>query len=255
MLLTQVLRDLLGRKVESVGAKAEFENPLTEYFYRNPGRGVYRWHHYLEIFHRHLAKYRGRSPVVVEIGVAYGGSLRMWRDYFGPGTEVVGIDVDPACKQFQEAGMRVLIGDQGNRAFLASVREQVPRIDILIDDGGHRMEQQIATFEELYPHIHADGIYTCEDVHTSFWPEFGGGYRNKDTYLEHMKAFIDHLSSWHSDDPALPVDEFARTTYASHFYDSIVVVEKRKIEPPRQFLTHGEQWTPGTDENDPRFRP
>src|SRR5215813_4244524 len=255
MVLTQVLRDLVGRKPTPVRRKEESDNPLADYFYRNPGRGICRWHHYLEIFHRHLAKFRGRSPIVVEIGVAFGGSLKMWRDYFGPGTEVVGIDVDPACKQFEEKGIHVLIGDQANRTFLASVREQVPRIDILIDDGGHRMEQQIATFEELYPHIHTDGVYTCEDVHTSFWPKWGGGYRNKDTFLEHMKGLVDRLSSWEAEEPQLPVDEFARTTHSIHFYTSMVVVEKRKMEPPRQFLTHGEQWAPGTTENDPRFRP
>ena len=255
MVLAQVLRDLVGRRSKPVARKAESGNPLADYFYRNPGRGVCRWHHYLEIFDRHFGKFRGQSPVVVEIGVAFGGSLRMWREYFGPGTEVVGIDVDPACKQFEEKGIRVLIGDQANRTFLASVREQVPRIDILIDDGGHRMEQQIATFEELYPHIHTDGVYTCEDLHTSFWPKWGGGYRNKDTFLEQIKARVDRLSSWEAAEPQLPVDEFARTTHSIHFYTSMVVVEKRKMEPPRQFLTHGEQLAPGRTENDPRFRP
>jgi len=124
-------------------------NPLSEYFFNNPGRMIHKWHHYFEIYHRHFEKFRGQSPVVVEIGVFHGGSLQMWREYFGPGTRVVGIDIDPRCKGFEDESTTILIGDQADRGFLAEVRKAVPRIDILIDDGGHTMQQQIATLEEL----------------------------------------------------------------------------------------------------------
>src|SRR5262252_3157289 len=77
-------------------------NPLSEYFFNNPGRMIHKWHHYFEIYHRHFEKFRGQSPVVVEIGVFHGESLQMWREYFGPGTRVVGIDIDPRCKGFED---------------------------------------------------------------------------------------------------------------------------------------------------------
>jgi hypothetical protein len=257
-MLGQVLRGVFAALVKrktSSGQMAGHDgpNPLAEYVYSNPGRGVCRWYHYLEIFHRHLAKFRGRAPVVVEIGVAFGGSMEMWHYYFGPGTRLVGIDVDPACRQFEDQRTTILIGDQADRGFLADVRERVPRIDVLIDDGGHRMVQQITTFEELYPHVHADGVYLCEDMHTSLWPKFGGGYGKKDTFLEYSKALVDRLHSWHSLEPGLQVDEFTRTTHAIHFYDSVVVIEKRHMEQPRQFLTHESDSAPGADS--PKFRP
>lgn len=214
--------------------RAYGNNPLAEYFYNNPGRKIDKWDHYFEIYHRHLAGFRGRSPVVVEIGVWKGGSLPMWHHYFGPGTRVIGIDFELQAAQFRDAATEILIGDQADRNFLASVRKRVPHIDILIDDGGHRMTQQIVTFEEIYPHIQPNGIYICEDVHTSLWPDYGGGYRREGTFLEYGKALVDHLYAWHSRDPeALAVDKITTSTHSIHFYDSVLVLEKRPMERPR----------------------
>ena len=209
-------------------------NPLAEYFFSNPGRLISKWHHYFEIYHRHFAQFRGRSPVVLEIGVFHGGSLQMWHRYFGPGTRVVGIDVIPECKRFEDEATTILIGDQSDRRFLAEVRSRVPHVDIVIDDGGHRMEQQIAAFEELYPHVQPNGVYLCEDLHTSLMAEYGGRYRQPGTFLEFSKALVDRLQAWHSTEPGrLAVDDFTRTTFALHFYDSVLVAEKRPVEPPR----------------------
>ena len=218
------------------GSKAEGEvepNPLAEYFFSNTGRLMVKWHHYFEIYHRHFARFRGRSPVVLEIGVFHGGSLEMWHHYFGPGTRIVGIDVIPECRKFENESTMILIGDQADRGFLAEVRSRVPRVDILIDDGGHRMEQQIVSFEELYPHVQPEGVYLCEDLHSSYMAEFGGGYRRAGTFIEYSKALVDRLNAWHSrDDSALAPDAFTHSTFALHYYDSVLVIEKRPMERP-----------------------
>jgi cephalosporin hydroxylase len=234
---------MLGKVLAGVwrsltAAEREAANPLAAYFFANPGRMIQKWHHYFEIYHRHFRSFRGRSPVVLEIGVFQGGSLQMWREYFGPGAQIVGIDVDPRCKQFEEAQIRVLIGDQADRAFLAGVKRQLPRIDIVIDDGGHFMNQQIASFEELYPHLQPRGIYLCEDNHTSYVQSYGGGYREPGTFIEYSKGLIDRLHAWYSEQPeSFGVDELTRSTYALHFYDSVLVVEKRPVERPQQSVT------------------
>jgi len=231
----------------------EAGNPLTEYFFGNTGRTIHKWHHYFEIYHRHFARFRGCAPVVVEIGVAQGGSLQMWRRYFGPGTQIVGVDIDPRCRRFEDRSTTILIGDQADRRFLAEVRERTPHIDILIDDGGHTMTQQITTFEEMYPHIQPNGIYLCEDMNTSLIAEFGGGYRCEGTFLEYSKGLIDRLYGWHSRDlnglvdelncrysqapERLPADGMTQNTYALHFYDSVLVIEKRPMEQPRCSMT------------------
>lgn len=259
-MLGQIIRDILGaarKRGDSAGTStpAPCSNPLEEYFYSNPGRATCKWHHYFDIYHRHLERFRGKSPVVVEIGVAAGGSLPMWHHYFGPGSRLIGIDVDPACRQFADDRTTIMIGDQADRQFLATVRERVPHVDILIDDGGHRMDQQIATFEELFPHLDANGVYVCEDTHTSLLPDWGGGIGRSGTFLAYAKALVDRLHAWHSQDAAaLQVDAFTRSTHGIHFYDSVVVVEKRPIPPPRSMQTKG-ILAAGSADQPVRFRP
>ena len=79
------------------------------------------------------------------------------------------------------------------------MKAKIPKIDILIDDGGHSMNQQIISFEELYSHIKEDGIYLCEDLHTSYWKTYGGGYKNKESFIEYSKNFIDYINAFHSE--------------------------------------------------------
>jgi SAM-dependent methyltransferase len=230
--IADVFRSLLRKK------KPETGNPLARYFFNNPGRLIDKWHHYFEIYHRHFESFRGRSPVVLEIGVFHGGSLQMWKEYFGPGAKIVGIDVDPRCRELEEEGVSIMIGDQADRRFLAEVRRRFPHVDIVIDDGGHLMQQQITSFEELYPHVQPQGVYLCEDIHTSFVPDYGGGYRREGTFLEYSKGLIDCLYAWYSYEPErFAVDKLTRSTYALHFYDSVLVVEKRPMQPPQQSRT------------------
>jgi hypothetical protein len=227
-----MLRRVLSDALAVLRAKPT-ANPLAEYFRNNPGRLIDKWHHYFEIYHRHFAAFRGRSPVVVEIGIFHGGSLEMWRRYFGRGARIVGIDVDPRCRQFEGDSVSVMIGDQADRNFLAEVRARFPHVDIVIDDGGHTMAQQITSFEELYPHIQPHGVYLCEDLHTSYYPPYGGGYRKDGTFIQYATRLVDQLHAWYSTEPdRFRVDEITRSTHGLHFYDSVLVVEKRPIAEP-----------------------
>ena len=221
-------------------------NDLEKYFAANTGRLIHKWQHYFEIYERHFSRFRNTDVHVVEIGVGQGGSLQMWKAYFGAQASIVGMDNNPDCTRLAADGIRIVIGDQGDRDFLRRLREEVPRIDVLIDDGGHLMNLQIATFEELFGHISANGVYLCEDLHTSYWPAWGGAYRKSDTFIEYSKNLIDRINAWHSLEPEqLGVTEFTRTAHSLHFYDSVLVIEKRPIAKPfhlksgtQQFATH-----------------
>jgi hypothetical protein len=145
--------------------------PLEAYFDAHTGgRGIIKWRHYLEIYDRHLHRFRGQSVGVVEIGVKAGGSLQMWREYLGPQIHVYGIDIDPACREFEEDDVEIFIGDQGNPAFWEQFLKKCPTFDIVIDDGGHSAHQQAVTLESLLPHISPGGVYICEDIHGPFQP-------------------------------------------------------------------------------------
>ena len=140
-------------------------NPRLLYFESHKtGRGIWKWRHYFDIYHRHFAKFVGREVHIAEIGVYSGGSLNMWKAYFGPRCHVYGVDIEPACKTYEGDRVKILIGDQADRGFWKSFREQVPTLDILVDDGGHAPEQQIVTLEEILPHLRPGGVYFCEDV-------------------------------------------------------------------------------------------
>lgn len=151
----------------------------------------------------------------------------MWRDYFGKKAKIYGIDINPDCKKFEEEGVEIFIGSQEDRNFLQKVKRSIPKIDILIDDGGHTMKQQIVTFEELYSHVKEDGIYFIEDLHTSYWLSYGGGHKRSGTFIEYSKNFIDYINAWHSHQNSLRTSEFTKSAFGLHYYDSILVIENK----------------------------
>jgi methyltransferase family protein len=218
------------------------ENPLEQYFRANEKRLIHKWIHYFEIYHRHFERFRGRPVTILEFGVSQGGSLQMWRKYFGRKARIYGVDIDPRCAKLGGRRIKVFIGDQEDREFLRSIAAEVGPIDVLIEDGGHRMGQQIATFEELYPHVKEGGVFLIEDLHTSYWKNFGGGYRRPGTFVEYAKGLTDQLNAWHSREDGFEVDEFTRTTKSMHFYDSIIVFEKGAVVRPTHEKTGRRQF-------------
>ena len=211
---------------------------LRDYFDNNRGRLIHKWLHYFDVYERHFERFRNRPVRVLEIGVSHGGSLQMWKDYFGPDARIYGVDINPDCKSLEEDRVQIYVGDQADRGFLRSLAQKIPRVDILIDDGGHTMVQQIATFEELYRHVADDGVYLCEDLHTSYWPRFGGGIRNPGSFIEYSKRLVDQLNAWHTPDAeAFEIDDLTLSTYSIHYYDSMLVLEKRRMQPPQLALT------------------
>ena len=236
-MLKNLLRSLGGGGTPT--AEASAANPLLEFALDNvDGRAMEKWTHYFDVYHRHFARFRNRAVTMLEIGIFNGGSLRMWKDYFGQDSTIVGVDVNPECARYAEPGVEIVIGDQGDRGFLRELRSRYPGISVLVDDGGHHMTQQIATFEELYPHMLADAVYLCEDVHTSYLPHFGGALGDAGTFVEMTKALIDRLNAWHVPNQALAPDGFTRSTDSIHFYDSVVVIERGARDEP-QVRTYG----------------
>lgn len=208
-------------------------NRLERYFRANRGRVIHKWLHYFPIYDRHFAPFRKKRITVLEFGVSEGGSLRMWRDYFGKRARIIGVDIDERCVQFAEPGIEVYIGDQEDRDFLRELRDKVGTVDVLIEDGGHTMGQQLATFEEFWPAIPSGGIFLIEDLHTSYWPEYEGGYKKPGTFIEFAKNLIDQMNAYHSHDKdEFEVDDYSRTITGMHVYDSIIVFDKGTVVPP-----------------------
>ena len=219
-------------------------NPLEKWVTTTRGRLIRKWSHYPDIYHRHFAAFRGKAVTVVEFGVSYGGSAQMWREYFGPRARLYGIDINPKCKQWERPWFQVFIGDQADRQFLREIAREIGPIDILMDDGGHKPPEQIATFEELYPLVKPGGVYLVEDLHTNYMPSWGGGYARPDTFVEYVKRLTDQLNAYWSEDPRLVVNDFTRTTRSIHYYDSIIVMEKDSVTKPHLIRGGARDWSP-----------
>ncbi|QPC86051.1 class I SAM-dependent methyltransferase [Mesorhizobium sp. NBSH29] len=225
---------------------AESAGPLETAFYGHRGRIVHKWHHYLPLYDRYFAAFRGASgsgalhptakltrPVrMLEIGVSKGGSMELWREYFGPDAILYGIDIDPACAAFDgEAGNKVRIGSQDDPAFLKRVVAEMGGIDIVLDDGSHVAKHQKESFDTLFPLLETGGLYVVEDLHTAYWREFGGGYDSKESFIATVKQLIDDLHHWyHCGGERIGVA--AGLVGGVHIHDSIAFIEKSRVATP-----------------------
>ena len=194
-------------------------------FLSNDKRIIHKWKHFFSIYERHFKDFVYKPVTFVEIGCGLGGSLQMWKRYFGPHARIVGIDVNPTCKAFEEDQIEVRIGDQSDETFLQSLVDEFGAPDIVLDDGSHMMSHITATFQFLYPRLAKNGIYLVEDLHTAYWEEFEGGLRKPSTFVELCKRLIDELNADHTRNALTPT-EFTKTTLSMHFYDSVVVFER-----------------------------
>jgi len=205
-------------------------NDLEQFFFDNEHRLIHKWRHYFEIYDRHFSRLRDKKINILEIGVMHGGSLQMWQNYFKGNAMIYALDINPECKKFESENVKVYIGSQEDKKFLQELAKELPPLDLLIDDGGHSMKQQITTFQQLYDKVKDDGVYLIEDLHTSYMKFYGGGYKKSKSFIEFSKNFIDKLHAWHT--KKVPVDNFTMSTHSLHFYDSILVLEKRKMSAP-----------------------
>jgi hypothetical protein len=199
-------------------------------------RLIHKWKHYFPIYERHFKDFVYKPVTFVEIGCGPGGSLQMWKQYFGPHARIIGIDIEPACKRFAEDQIEIHIGAQQDPAFLERVVNQVGIPDIVVDDGSHVMSHILATFNFIYPKMLKTGTYLVEDLHTAYWEEYEGGLRKPSSFIETCKGLIDELNADHSRG-ALSPTAFTNSTIGMHFYDSVVVFERgaytRKCDPMR----------------------
>ena len=146
---------------------------------------------YFHVYEALFEKYVGTSFTFVEVGVLNGGSLFMWREYFGPNARIIGIDLNPAAKKWEKDGFEIHIGSQSDPVFWDGFFRQVGPIDVLLDDGGHTNAQQIVTAHVAFNFVNDGGLVVVEDTHCSYFAEFGNPY--KYSFISFAKRIIDHI--------------------------------------------------------------
>jgi hypothetical protein len=90
---------------------------IGKLFFAHQGRIIIKWIHYLDIYQHHFSAYRNTPVKFLEIGVFKGGSLELWRNYFGMNATIFGIDIEPACATYVTPPNQVRIGSQDDAHF------------------------------------------------------------------------------------------------------------------------------------------
>jgi len=205
---------------------------ITDIAIHGDHKHLFKLEQYFAVYDAYFSKYRNTPVRILEIGVFDGGSLDLWRQYFGEQAIIFGLDINPDVQRFASGNTHIVICDQEDRAALEERFKNEPPFDIILDDGGHMPNQQIRSFEALFPLLHPNGVYIVEDVHTSYWKSFHGGLRSLNTFIEYSKLLLDYVNVDHfrSEDaqPLYPPLKQSVSTQLTgvHFYDGMVVFVK-----------------------------
>jgi len=214
--------------MEELNTGKELNKSLKEIF-DSSKVSIHKWENYFAIYESYFDKFRKRNARVLEIGIQYGGSLKMWKEYFG-NAKIFGIDINPDCKNLEEQNIDIQIGSQNDKRFLKDFAEYVNSLDIIIDDGGHTMDQQLKTFKVLFPILNEEGIYVVEDVESSYQNMYGGGPKRNGTFIEYSKNLIDKINANHSDFVTLKPNWHSKNIEFIHYYNNVVVFKKKSIK-------------------------
>ena len=153
---------------QDIYQKYNFSGDLVDIFVNNKDKIIHKWHHYIPIYDKYFNIYRNKNIRFLELGVSKGGSLSMWRKYFGKDATIFGIDIQESCKDFNGIDGEVRIGSQNDENFLLDVINEMGGVDIILDDGSHKMKHIRNSLKVLFPQLTEGGIYMIEDLHKSY---------------------------------------------------------------------------------------
>ena len=115
-------------------------------------------HSYIEHYYENAFKpYRDKDITLLEIGIAQGQSLRMWREYF-TNARIIGYDIRD--NGVQCPGCELVYKDATN----SNSFNEINNLDIVIDDGSHQFDHQLKSLIFLFDKLKSGGLYVIEDV-------------------------------------------------------------------------------------------
>jgi hypothetical protein len=165
-----------------------------------------------------LNKFQGSKITFLEIGILDGGSLFMWREYFGTNARIIGVDINPEALKWREFGFEIFIGDQSDPLFWDELIDKIGNFDVVLDDGGHTYLQQIVTVKKTLPSVNDGGMIIVEDCHTSYVSGFGS---RKYSFINYTFKLVNQLNLKHFK----RVDKnMIKNIYSLSFYQSVVAI-------------------------------
>lgn len=151
-------------------------------------------HGYTETYYNLFSAKRYDFKNILELGIWFGSSHRMWKDYF-PNADIYGVDnfygpfkkmsddnpdftkervvemVNGLIKELSDFGIKIILGNQEDENVVSSAIGDL-RFDVIIDDGGHHAKQQQKSFKYLWDFVAPGGYYIIEDLGVAEQREF-----------------------------------------------------------------------------------
>lgn len=139
---------------------------LTTIFDRYNSDKNSSFHNYCRQYDNLMRDYRDKPLSFLELGVLNGESVKIWRDVFPNATKIVGVDINPDCKKYENPDKSIFIeiGDATNPAFINYLNSKYGGFDIILDDASHVNRDVILSFEQLFPIMNDNGLYVVEDT-------------------------------------------------------------------------------------------
>lgn len=197
---------------------------LTRNFHLTEATPAAKPKHWFIVYDNHLSRYCGKEVTLLACGTGTGEHLSMWRTYLGSQAKIHAV-VAAADEALATEGIELSVGDPNEAAVLEQLATQVQTADVLVLGTQLGADLQVTAFEELYPLLAADGICFVEDLQVV-------AKSGQEGFITYSKDFIDQLNAWHSDTDELRVNDFTRSTYALHYYDGIMAIERKVITEP-----------------------
>ena len=228
--------------------------------------GVYGFYHWLEYADRYeyhlkllLSEFSKTQTVkMLEIGVLYGGSVEVWKEYFSQRHPLyyVGMDRNKDCKRTEDAnrGIFIEIGSQASVKDLLVVCKKHGPFDFIIDDGGHTYDMMRVSYETLFTSdlcMTRNSLYVIEDMHTMVSKKFGKNpfdistipaelFRKMHYYWYTGEKFKNQLWDAEITDQD---KKWADTVKSISLYDSMMFVHRGKGTGPLTVIRKGKIWS------------
>lgn len=202
------------------------------------------FHNYTEVYSQLFSSLKDKPIKFLEIGIYKGDSVKLWEKYF-PKAELHFIDIEPNYIQYTSSRAHYHFLDQANSKAVKSFAKAVGgEFDVIIDDGGHQMKQQMVSFQALFPYLKSGGLYVIEDLHTSYWKHFGGFGDTKNpvagpgTTIHFLKNLVEDLNyagavTECADDHKVPstlrinLNYYQENIHSITFFRSLCIIQKK----------------------------
>lgn len=122
-------------------------------------------HSYIRIYETVFAPLRDSARHVLEIGIYSGAFLKVLADYFA-NAQIYGIDINLSNLRFGKNDPRINVYEMSGADMKSVKRLNVDYFDLIIEDGSHIPDEQVATFENYAPFVRRGGLYITEDINS-----------------------------------------------------------------------------------------